>query len=72
MQVGVLQGVQGISWRSEMGPWPVTPEVGNGEQQQSRNRHNPMSDLPGAEATSLLGSRDPGTTVLGQELEATK
>lgn len=56
----------------EMGPWPVTPEMGNCEQRHSGSQHNFMPDLPGPEETSLLGSRDPGNVVLGQELETTK
>lgn len=64
----------GVWWGREYpgDPWPVTPEMGNHEQQHSRNQHNFMPDLPGPAVTSPLGSRDPGNVVLGQELETTK
>lgn len=53
-----------------MGPWPEVTGIGNCEKKHSGNIF--MPDLPGAAVTSLLGSRDPRNTVLGQELITTK
>lgn len=72
MGVGGLGGAGNILEIREMGPSPVTPEMGNCEQRHSRNQHNFMPDLPRPAATFPLGSGDPGNVVLGQGLETTK